>query len=111
MDLQQRVDKIVEKTIALGVSNVYFEPPEDLIMEYPCVRFKRGTISSRHADNRIYKIDDSFDYIYISRISDDKMAHTILVGDSEHEPPFRRIRHIRHYVADGLHHDHYKLYY
>jgi hypothetical protein len=111
MDLSQKTDAIQQKLKDLNIPNVYFEPPQNTRLTYPCVVFKRGTNSSRSANNRIYKLDNSYDLTYICREPDDPMTNTILVGDSTHEPPFSMIRHIRHYVADGLHHDQYKLYF
>lgn len=109
--LADKVDEIISKVKAIGINHVYFEPPADIVMEYPCLRIKRATISTRSADNRIYKKDDAFDLIWISRLPDDEMSHTLLDGSDEVDAPFVKIRHIRHYVADGMHHDQYKLYY
>lgn len=111
MDLQQKTDYIQSSLKELGIPYVYFEPPENVRLQYPCAVFKRGTNSSRNADNRVYKLDNSYDLTYISRVPDDQMSNIIMVGDATHKPPFRKLRHIRHYVADGMHHDQYKLYY
>ena len=111
MDLPQKTNQIQARFKWLGVSNVYFEPPKNLQLIYPCVIFKRGADSHRSCDNRIYKLDNAYDITYVSYEPDDQMANVILVGDLTHEPPFKMIRKIRHYVAEGLHHDQYKLYY
>lgn len=103
MDLPQKTDLIQSKLRSLGIDNVYFEPPQTVKMAYPCAVFHRGTISSRSANNRVYKIDDSYELKYITREPDSEMVHKILRA-------FQMIRHIRHYTADGLHHDQFKLY-
>lgn len=103
MDLPQKTQYLMDKLSEIGVKNNYFEPPADMKILYPCTVTKRGTISSRYADNGVYKFDDSYDLTHISRKPDDEMVHTILMS-------FRMIRHVRHYVADGLHHDQFKLY-
>lgn len=103
MDLPQKTDYIVTKLKSIGEKNVYFEPPSDHRISYPCTVFKRGTISTRYAGNGVYKFNDSYDLTHITREPDDEMIHTILMS-------FPMIRHIRHYVADGLHHDTFKLY-
>lgn len=87
-----------------GVDNVYFEPPQNIKMFYPCVVFKRGVMSSRHAGNKTYKIDDAWDLTYIRFDPDDEIPHQMLEW-------FQMIRHTRTFVADGLHHDQFKLYY
>lgn len=104
MDLSQKTDIIQSKLRSLGINNVYFEPPQTIKIAYPCAIFHRGTISSRSADNRTYKKDDSYDLQWICREPDSEMVHTIL-------EEFRMIRHIRHFTADGLHHDQFKLFY
>ena len=109
MDLQQKTDYIQSKFKWLGIQHVYSEPPSSGI-EYPCVVFHRATISTRNANNNIYKLNDAYDVTHISRSPDDENVHRILVGDAEHPQPFRMIRHIRHYTSDGLHHDQFKLY-
>ena len=111
MDLSQKTDIIQSRVKGLGIKYVYFEPPQNIIMQFPCAVIRMGTISSRSANNRVYKLNNSYELIYIRRQFDDPMVNKILVGDSEHEPPFSMIRHIRHYTADGLHHDLYKLYF
>jgi hypothetical protein len=55
-------------------------------------------------------MNDAYDITHISRTPDDEMVHRILVGDAEHPQPFKMIRHVRHFVSDGLHHDTFKLY-
>lgn len=110
MDLYQKWKKIYNVLTSLGIKYVYFEPPSNTKINYPCAIYKRGTISTRNADNGIYKLNDSFDLTYISRDPADEMVHTILIGDSTHEKPFQMIRHIRHYTVDGLHHDQYKIF-
>jgi hypothetical protein len=103
MDLPQKTNYIYNKCKEIGVDNVYFEPPEGTKIKYDCVVFHRGTISSRYADNGVYKFNDSYDLTHISRQPDSEMVHTILTS-------FKMIRHVRHFVADGLHHDQFKLY-
>lgn len=104
MDLPQKTNAIQQRIKSCGVSNVYFEPPQDIRMKYPCVVFRRGVISSRSADNRVYKRDDAYDLVHICRDPDSKTVHAIL-------DEFQMIRHVRHFTADGLHHDQFKLYY
>lgn len=111
MDLSQKTDIIQQRLKDLGIPNVYFEPPQNYKILYPCAVVRMGTISSRSADNRVYKLDNNYEIIYIRRQFDDQMVNAILVGDAKHAPPFSMIRHIRHYTAEGLHHDLYKLYF
>lgn len=109
--LQNKTDEIQQKLKDLGIPNVYFEPPENQMLKFPCAIVHMGTISTRNANNAVYKLDNSYEIRYVRRQFDDEMVNTILKGDSTHNRPFAMIRHIRHYTAEGLHYDLYKLYY
>lgn len=39
----------------LGSRNVYFQPPETIKMNYPCIVYERSSNDTRFADNRPYK--------------------------------------------------------
>lgn len=105
MDLPQKTDDIIAKCRTLrGVKHVYFEPPENLKMEYPCVRIARVNADVRRADNRAYTISDRYKIIYITREPDSQVVHDIL-------ELFEKIRLDNSSTADGLHHDYYTLFY
>lgn len=105
MDLPQKTDELVEKCYKLpGVNHVYFEPPEDLRMQYPCIRIKRVNADSTYASNKVYKIDDRYDLIYITREPDSTLVHDILWT-------FEKVRHTRSYTANNLRHEQYTLFY
>ncbi len=38
----------------LGSANVYFQPPPNFTMSYPCIVFERSNIRTKHADNFPY---------------------------------------------------------
>ena len=44
-------EKLIE---ILGNNNVYFQPPDKLIMKYPCIRYKKVRPQVKHADNKRY---------------------------------------------------------
>ena len=39
----------------LGADHVYFQPPENVKLEYPAIVYSRKQISNRFADNLVYK--------------------------------------------------------
>ena len=41
----------------MGDNKVYFQPPENVIMEYPCIRYSRSNGNTRFADNTSYTFD------------------------------------------------------
>ena len=87
----------------MGNRHVYYDPPENLKMEYPAIRYSKSKIDSRHANDKIYKKMTRYELIVISRKPD------ILVIDDLLELPY--CSYDRHYVSDNLHHDVLTLYY
>lgn len=83
--------------------HVYFNPPETLKMEYPCIVYKLASIENRHADNIKYKTDISYDLTYISKTSDMYTALAISM--------LRYCRSGKPYVVDNLHHYPFTVYY
>lgn len=83
---------------ALGSGNVYFEPPENLRMSYPCIRYNRAQLNTLDANNRKYWVMTTYDVTYIAR---DPRADDVI----ERLMAIRYCSHVRHYVADNLHHD------
>lgn len=41
--------------------NVYFSPPEDLKLKYPCIIYKRIDIRETFANNKKYKMDNFYE--------------------------------------------------
>ena len=39
----------------LGTNNVYFQPPESLKLNYPCIIYELTTFKDHYADNLIYE--------------------------------------------------------
>ena len=88
----------------LGSDNIYFQPPESIKMEYPCIRYKRSSPFSVPANNKK-------NYIQISRyeimvISRDPMEPTVYKIPEE----FEYCDNGRHYEADNLYHDVFYIY-
>ena len=52
----QRLDLQTELEELLGSRNVYFQPPESLRMNYPCIRYTRSSGETTFADNKPYTL-------------------------------------------------------
>ena len=87
----------------LGSRNVYYQPPETLKMEYPCIRYSKSNITSRHADNIKYVNKNRYEIMIIDKHPDNAVIEKIL------ELPLSSYD--RHYTADNLNHDVIRLYY
>lgn len=75
---------------------LYFQSPESIKLEYPCMIYKLRTMTSNHADNIPYKVNIGYDVTYITRDPTSKvparMAREPLMGFD------------RYYTASNLHH-------
>ena len=81
----------------LGSSNVYYQPPESIKMQYDAIRYSKKTINSKYANDRKYSMIDCYEVIVISRLPDNPVIKKLL------SLPY--CSYDRHYIADNLHHD------
>lgn len=95
--LQTKLEELI------GNRNVYYDPPENLKMRYPAIRYSKSKISARHADDKIYNKMVRYELIVISSEPDSEVINKIL------EFPYSSFD--RHYISDNLHHDVLTLYY
>ena len=87
----------------LGSRNVYFQPPENVLMKYPAIVYSRDYSNVLHADNSTYKLTKRWQ---ITSIDEDPDSST---GDKiEHLPG---CSFVRHFETNGLHHHIYNLYF
>lgn len=87
----------------LGSRNVYYQPPSDLQMVYPCFRYKRDKIESDHANDKKYKNSTRYQVTLIDKNPDSSFVDKLLeLPESSHQ---------RSYPADGLNHDVFEIYY
>lgn len=87
----------------LGSTNVYYQAPENLKMEYPCIRYSKTDIVSSHADNINYRNTTCYDLVVIDKKPDNPVINKIL------EQPMTSFD--RHYVSDNLNHDVIRIFY
>lgn len=81
----------------LGSSNVYYQPPESIKMQYDAIRYSKKTIDSKYANDRKYLMMDCYEIIVISRLPDNPVIKKLL------SLPY--CSYDRPYIADNLHHD------
>ena len=86
-----------------GSNHVYYQPPENLKMEYPCIRYSRVNVNSIKADNLGYHKRNQYQIIVIDKKIDNAVIEKIL------DLPMSSYS--THYVSDGLNHDILTLYY
>ena len=81
--------------------HLYFQPPESVKLEYPCIVYHLRTMTAKYADDKPYTINIGYDITYITR-SPASQVPTRLVK----EPMFGFDR---YYPADNLHHYSYTM--
>lgn len=88
----------------MGSRNVYFQPPENFKMNYPCIRYERSTKNPTYADNEKYLVKERY-------------VITLITRDPDSELPLKLYTHFKYcssdrsYVADNLYHDVFTLVY
>lgn len=87
----------------LGSKNVYFQPPENIKINYPAIIYKLETINKTNANNAMYKHNCKYSLTYISKNPDDDTVIKILSLD--HSSMNAR------YIADGLYHTKFTIFY
>lgn len=88
---------------AQGSENVYFEPPETVRMQYPCIVYSRENPHKTYADNQGYIYEQRYSLTLISRDADNPVVDTI--------GRMPKASWLRGFKADGLNHDVLELYY
>ena len=97
LDLQTKLEEL------LGNDHVYYQPPENLKMEYPAIRYSKSDISSDYADDLKYRNFDVYEVVVIDKKPDNPVIKKIL------ELQYSSFD--RHYMSDNLNHDIIRIYY
>lgn len=87
----------------LGSSNVYFQPPSTKVMLYPCIRYQRGLINTKHANNLMYSNMTGYTITVIDPDPDSDIPEKVLA--------LPLCAFDRHYTVDNLNHDVFIKYY
>lgn len=85
------------------VSNVYFQPTEDVTMEYPCIVYNRDGDYRASADNEGYHRVQKYQVTLIDRDPENPAFETLAMTS--------QCRLSRSFQSDGLNHDVFELYY
>lgn len=84
-------------------NHVYFQPPANIEMNYPCIVYSRDTAQSFFANDDPYFHKIRYQIMAIDKDPDSPMIEKIL------ELPMCTLD--RHYVVDNLNHDLFNIYY
>ena len=99
MSRKELDDKLRE---VLGSSNVYFQPPESIHLQFPCIVYSLENQNDVPADNRAYRRLKRYSLTYITKDPDDPKVNEIndLQYCSMNRP----------FTSDNLHHFVFTIY-
>ena len=87
----------------LSSQHVYFQPPESVKLEYPCIVYGRNTVNKTFADNSAYSHKICYTVTLIDRNPDSSFLGKLIA--------LPLCKFDRHYKKDNLNHDAFSLYY
>lgn len=101
MDRRLQLQALLEEL--LGTRHVYFQPPANVRMEFPCIVYHRDYADTKFAGNKPYSHTKRYQVTVVDRDPDspipDKVAMLPLCLRN------------RFFVAENLHHDVFNIYY
>ena len=102
LNLQNEFIEVLETTPE--DSRVYFDPPSNLTMKYPCIRYALSGIDDKRANDKLYNYTNKYDGVVIDRNPDSQIHMKILER-------FPMCSFGRPYKSDNLNHFPFTLYY
>lgn len=99
----QRLDLQALLETLLGSEAVYFQPPPNVQMSYPCVVYKRDDIDAKNADNQPYALKKRY---LVTVIDEDPDS---IIHESIAALPYTA--YLRNFVTQNLNHDVLTLYF
>ena len=104
MDKRLELDALLCKVMkdVSGVENVYFQPPENLLLKYPAIVYSRSDIRNRPADDMVYSQFTFYDLTVIDKNPDSLLVYAVA--------SLPRCKFGRHYKSDNLNHDTFTIF-
>lgn len=101
--MSTRLDLQVFLETLLGSTNVYYQPPETLKINYPAVIYSKSRIDTKRADDSTYLKNTRYNIIVVDKMPDNPVIDKLL------SLPY--CSYDRHYISNKLNHDSLTLYY
>ena len=99
MGLRLELQKLLENV----TTNVYFQPPTNVQLKYPCIIYKRDFADTKFADNEPYGYKRRYMITVIDQNPDSEIPEKIAAL------PMSLFN--RFYTVDNLNHDVYSMYF
>lgn len=87
----------------LGSANVYFQPPTNTQLQYPCIIYKRDAADTTYADDHPYHYVQRYQVTIVDRNPDSQIPKRVA------DLPLCAFD--RFYTADNLNHDVFTLFF
>ena len=87
----------------LGSDNVYFQPPPNIQMAYPCIVYQRDSSQTVFADDNPYSYTQRYQVMVIDRDPDSDIPAKLAA--------LPMCLFVRFYTADNLNHDVFNLFF
>lgn len=98
---RSELQEILESII--GVRKVYFQPPESVRLEYPCIIYTLQNVDTRYANDNPYRNMDAYSLMIIDRNPDSAIRFEV------EKLPYTRFD--RFFTSSNLNHWNYLIYY
>lgn len=103
--MARRSDDFIADLESTRTGKVYFQPPSNVHLEYPCWVIDRNVAFQPKADNKTYLFQEGYKCTYMNRDEPDPDVLRIIPN----RYPYCTYQ--THYVADNIHHDVFLIYY
>lgn len=101
-ELPPRLQKLHELLLTMA-DHVYYQPPSDISMEYPCIRYTLDRTSTTHADNTPFVRRKRYQATVIDADPDSEIPDKVgQIPSAEHD---------RTYTANNLNHHVFTFYF
>jgi hypothetical protein len=101
--MAQRLELQTLLESVLGSKNVYFQPPSNIGMNFPCIIYKRDDFNINYANNKFYVGKKRYQITVVDKNPDS------LISDAVATLPL--CSYDRFYVADNLNHDVFNMFF
>lgn len=98
-----RLELQVSLESLLGTSNVYFQPPASITMEYPAIVYHRDDVDTEYADNSPYRKTKRYQVTVIDKDPDSLLPDKV--------SDLRMCSFSRQFKSGNLNHDIFNLYF
>lgn len=87
----------------MGCNKVYYQPPSNKNIQYPCIIYSRTNIENRYANDCVYSQNHAYTVTVVDKDPDSKYV------DLVSKLPYSNFN--RHYTSDNLNHDVFTIYF